>query len=115
MEYSSKQPKATIEFGTMQKQTLIANQTNTPFEILSQLDANQPIYFIRDNGAGFDQEDSAKVFEMFQRLHTRNEFDGTGIGLAIVKKIVDFHGGEIWCQGKVNEGATFYFSLPTTA
>lgn len=69
-------------------------------------------YHIRDNGAGFNQEYSAKLFTIFQRLHTKDEFEGTGIGLAIVKRIIEKHNGNIWAYGKENEGADFYFTLP---
>jgi PAS domain S-box-containing protein len=70
------------------------------------------VYYVQDNGVGFPMEHMGRLFDVFERLHPSEEFEGTGIGLATVKRIVQRHGGEVWAQSTVNEGATFYFSIP---
>lgn len=91
-KFTSKTPDARIHFGC-------------------ELQNDEPVYFVRDNGAGFNPEYTDKLFGAFQRLHAASEFDGTGIGLAIVQRIVQRHGGRAWAVGAPGEGATFYFTL----
>jgi PAS domain S-box-containing protein len=95
-KFTSKQSAACIEFGVL--------RSNTNGE-------DKSIYFVRDDGAGFDMIYAAKMFGAFQRLHDASEFEGNGVGLASVQRIINRHGGRVWAEGKVGQGATFYFTL----
>jgi two-component system, sensor histidine kinase and response regulator len=91
-KFSSKQPESRIEFGVTQA-------------------SGEPTYFVRDNGAGFDMTYGDRLFGPFQRLHAQGEFPGSGIGLATVQRIIHRHGGRVWAEGLVGQGATFQFTL----
>ena len=81
-------------------------------EVGGKEEKKETIYYVKDNGVGFDERYIDNLFRPFQRLHGGEEYEGTGIGLSIVKRIIQRHGGRVWAEGKVNEGATFYFALP---
>jgi light-regulated signal transduction histidine kinase (bacteriophytochrome) len=91
-KFTSKQPAATIEVGREARN-------------------GETVYFIKDNGAGFSMEHATKLFAPFQRLHAASDFEGTGIGLATVNRVVARHGGRVWAEAKPGQGATFLFTL----
>ncbi len=96
-KFTRHRPDAQVDIGTR-------NERNEGTDV---------VCYIRDNGVGFDMRYAGKLFGVFQRLHRADEFEGTGIGLALVQRIMHRHGGRVWADARVNEGATFFFALPS--
>ncbi len=114
-KYTKETEKPRIEFGSFLLAPENIKLKNRQIENLitnkKLITSDRTVYFVSDNGVGFDPQQADRLFTPFQRLHNKNQFQGTGIGLAIVKRIIDRHGGQIWFDAKVDRGATFYFIL----
>jgi len=88
------------------------SKENRVIEIGSLAGETQHTYYVKDNGVGFDMAHAGRLFEVFERLHPSKEYEGTGIGLAIVHRVIHRQGGKVWAEGEIGKGATFYFTLP---
>lgn len=104
-----------VMFNLISNAVKYSSRKENPFvEIVSEENNGEIIFSVKDNGAGFDMKYYDKLFGVFQRLHNQKEFEGVGVGLAIVQRVITKHGGKVWAEGKVNEGAVFNFSLIIT-